>query len=226
MKLVFCLATLLIATSLCEAYSGPKNVTRRLEREVNSYFSQLENQVVSEMKNYRGAIQSNVQSYLSEYSKLRERIGRELNQVGPQGQLIARQIAADVKGMIASVKAAFNQKVIQSKAQQVLSYVKANYIDPLKADLGLLKNAVAENPSAIECWDENKAALRGIVDSVASQAKSAIDSNLNGLDVEADMLVAKIGAAVARIETQIRSTCTNSDCVVDYVRKTSIYRDM
>lgn len=219
MKIVLCIATLLIASCLCENYSRRNSEARRLDREVGSYVFQLRRQAFSDARKYTGAVQSRVRRYLSEYSKLRATIGEALNQLGPRGQEIARKIDTDVKGLIDSVWAAFNGKAMQAKAKEALGDVKALYIDPLKADYDSLKKAVEANPEAIKCWDDNKAALKAIVDSVANQVRSAIDSNLKDLDVKAKVVVDKIGAAVARIETQIRSICTNTDCVVDYVRR-------
>lgn len=219
MKLVFCLATLLIASSLCEASSRRNNEARRLDREVSSYVFQLRRQAFSDARKYAGAIQSRVVRYLSEYSKLRESIGRELFGLGSRGQEIARKIDTDVKGLTDSVRAASSPKTIQAKAKEVLGDVKALYIAPLRADYNALKKAVEANPEAISCWDDNKVALKAIADSATSTVRAAINSNLNQLDVKAAGVVTKIRAAVIRIETQLRTTCTNTDCVVDYVRK-------
>lgn len=213
MKIFFLITAVLVISSSAQTDSPG---ALRIEREFNTFLKKDVAQVATGIQNLKNDITNEAKKYLSQYENLRTSVANKLKNLGAEGDQIAAKIGSQVDDFVNSLKERFANAL--SALDNVKSNLESNLVDPLRAQIEKLEDAVNNKPAAITCWDLYKQQLQGIFNTAWNKIRSAVGPEELKLKAKLQAIASNIKAELVRIEAEIRSSCgSNKQCVVQYV---------
>lgn len=172
-----------------------------------------------EVKAFQSDIQSRVSDYYNEYTRVKGRIETKLNPLGIKGRTVLSAISDDIDALIASLKTQFDSEILSSEIDLVLNSLKSQFIDSLPDEIEWLTDAVFKNKTAIKCWDNNKAAIKMLVENIFQETQKVVKADQTQLGSQVKALVKQMRDGVAKAESEIQSQCKSDQaCILKYVR--------
>lgn len=217
-KIFFCFLALTVLEHAIAQTARTSPGVLKVQTEAGQIFKSFILKASKEVKAFQSDIQSRVSEYYNEYTRVKGRIESKLNPLGTKGRSILSAISDDINAIIDTLKAQFDSGTLSAEIDLILNSLKSQFIDSLPDDIEWLTNAVFKNKTAIKCWDNNKAAVKLLVENIFQETQKVVKADQTLLSSQVKALVKQMRDGVAKAESEIQSQCKSDQaCILKYV---------
>lgn len=213
---------LLLVCSLMSIGTSLAQADYQIQNDVNAYVSFIQSQLNSFSANAKSVVLNQVNIYYDQYVTMRNLVTQSVANLGEPGTSCVQAILVALDNNINQLQIEFSDATLSSTFNDFQKIFSSQLFSQLPIYANQWKQTVNLKPSAISCWNNNRAKISDTFQKFAVNLQNEVQMASNKLTQTAQTIASQVNAVVNGITgnfTQCQSTQSANDCVLKYVRR-------